>query len=142
MMEGDTYGIETWGSYGINDRWQIKAGYTYLKKNLRFKPGSADINGVKAAGNDPGYQWSLRSVMNLTHDVDLDFALRSVGSLPNPDVPAYAALDARIGWKISRDVDISLSGFNLLDKRHPEFGASATRSEIGRAVYAKLIWSF
>ncbi|MEO8342211.1 MAG: TonB-dependent receptor [Gallionella sp.] len=32
MMEGDTYGIETWGSYGIYDWWQIKAAYTYLKK--------------------------------------------------------------------------------------------------------------
>ncbi|MEO8342210.1 MAG: TonB-dependent receptor [Gallionella sp.] len=80
--------------------------------------------------------------MNLRHDLDLDFALRSVGSLPTPNVPAYVVLDVHLGWKISRAMNMSLSGFNLLDNRHPEFGSSASRSEIGRSVYVKLLWGF
>ena len=141
-MEGDTYGVETWGSHGINEWWMVKAGYTLLRKNLRLQPGSGDINGVKAAGNDPGYQWSVRSMMNLTHGVDVDFTLRAVGGLPNPDVPSYVALDGHLGWKISTTMDLSLSGFNLLNKRHAEFGASPNRSVLGRSVYVKLGWSF
>lgn len=142
MMEGDTYGVETWGSYGISDWWQIKAGYTYLRKDLRFKPGSGDTGGVQAAGNDPSHQFSVRSIMNLAHNVDLDFALRSVDSLPNPGVPGYVALDGRLAWKISKGAEVSLSAFNLLDKRHPEFGAGPARSEIGRTFYAKMLWNF
>jgi iron complex outermembrane receptor protein len=141
-MEGDTYGIETWGSYGINEWWQVKAGYTLLRKNLRFEPGSGDITGVKAAGNDPGYQWSVRSITNLSHGMDVDFTVRAVGSLPNPDVPSYVVLDGHWGWKISTTMDLSLSGFNLLNKRHAEFGASPNRSVLGRSVYVKLGWSF
>ncbi|MGP1678860.1 MAG: TonB-dependent receptor plug domain-containing protein [Burkholderiales bacterium] len=142
MMEGNTYGVETWGSYGISEWWQLKAGYTYLRKDLRFKPGSGDTSGVQAAGNDPSHQFSVRSMMNLGHNVDFDVALRSVDSLPNPAVPSYVALDGRLGWKISKGTEVSLSGFNLLDKRHPEFGAAPARSEIGRAFYVKMLWNF
>ncbi|MGB7541431.1 MAG: TonB-dependent receptor [Burkholderiales bacterium] len=142
MMEGNTYGVETWGSYDISDWWQLKAGYTYLRKDLRFKPGSGDTSGVQAAGNDPSHQFSVRSIMNLTHNVDLDFALRSVDSLPSPSVPGYVALDGRLGWKISKGTEVSLSGFNLLDERHPEFGAAPARSEIGRTFYVRILWNF
>ncbi len=142
MMAGNTYGIETWGSYGINDWWQLKAGYTYLKKNLHLKPGSGDLSGVRGAGNDPDHQFSVRSMMRLAQKVDLDFALRSVDNLPNPAVPGYVVLDGRLGWKISEDAELSLSAFNLLDKRHPEFGTLPMRSEIGRTLYVKILWNF
>lgn len=142
QMKGDTYGIETWGSHSINEWWQVKAGYTLLRKNLRLEPGSGDITGVKAAGNDPAYQWSVRSLMNLTHGMDVDFTVRAVGGLPNPEVPSYVVLDGHLGWEISTTMDLSLSGFNLLNKRHAEFGASPNRSVLGRSVYVKLGWSF
>lgn len=142
MMEGTTYGIETWGSYNIKEWWQLKAGYSYLNEDLRFKPGSGDVTGVKAAGNDPRHQFSLRSIMDLEHDLNLDIALRSVSSLPNPAVPGYVALDSNLGWKISKEMEFSISGLNLLGNRHPEFGAAGTRSEFGRAFYAKLLWDF
>ena len=141
-MEGSTYGIETWGSYQVNDWWRLSAGYNYLIKDLRFKPGSRDIIGTQAAGNDPRYQFMLRSSMNLRPNVEFDVALRRIGGLPNPDVPAYVGLDMRLGWTVAKGVEISLSGFNLLDRRHPEFGAALTRSEIERSVYLNTLWTF
>lgn len=141
MMEGNTYGVETWGSYGISDWWQLKAGYTYLRKDLRLKPGSGDATSLKSVDNDPSHQFSVRSMMNLTHNLDMDFALRSVDDLPGSGVPAYITLDGRLGWTISKGTEVSLSGFNLLDKRHPEFGALPTRSEIGRTFYVKMLWN-
>ena len=142
MMEGNTYGVETWGSYGISDWWQLKAGYTYLRENLRFKPGSGDTYGVQAAGNDPAHQFSVRSTMNFANRTEFDVGLRSVGALPNPNVPAYVAFDARLGWHIAKGVEVSLAGFNLLDNRHPEFGALPARSEIGRKIDARILWQF
>ncbi|MDO8413966.1 MAG: TonB-dependent receptor [Gallionellaceae bacterium] len=142
MMEGHTSGVETWGSYGINEWWQLKAGYTYLKKNMHLKPGSTDTTSLKSTDTDPSHQFSLRSMMSLTQDMDLDFSVRSVGGLPGSSVPAYVALDGRLGWKIAKNVEMSVSGFNLLDKRHPEFGTAPNRSEIGRAYYVRVLWDF
>ncbi len=48
---------------------------------------------------------------------------RYVGRLPNPRVPAYAELNANVGWNVSDDVRLSLSGFNLLHAKHQEFPA-------------------
>ncbi|CAA9890862.1 TonB-dependent receptor, plug [Candidatus Methylobacter favarea] len=142
MMEGDTYGLELWGSYAVSDWWQLKAGYTYLRKHLRLKPGSNDPFGAPLAGNDPQNQFSARSIMNLWHNVDLDLVLRTVDSLPAPAVPGYVTMDGRLGWKFLKNTELSLSGFNLLDNRHPEFGNAPGRSEIDRTFYVKVLWNF
>ena len=134
MMEGETYGIETWGSYTATDWWRLSAGATFMRQDLGFKAGSRDIGGIQAAGNDPKRQVMLRSSMNLTETVELDIGLRAIGSLPNPAVPSYIGLDARLGWNIAANADISLVGTNLLDDHHPEFGSAASRSQFERAV--------
>lgn len=145
-MEGNTYGVEMWGNYRVNDWWRLSAGYNYLKQDLRLKPGSSINNGTQSAGNDPNHQFSARSSMNLAHNVELDLMLRSIGALPNPSVPGYTALDMRLAWAPAKDVELSLSGFNLTDRRHPEFGAAvtatATRSELPRSFYLKILWNY
>lgn len=141
MMEGDGYGVEMWGSYRINDWWRLYAGYNYLKRSLHLKPGSRDSSTVRS-GTDPEHQFSLRSTMNLPHNLELDFALRSVGGLDNPNVPGYTVVDARLGWNISKNLEVSLSGFNLGNQRHAEFGRLPGRSEFGRTFYLKTLWTF
>lgn len=140
-LEGNTYGVEMWGSYRVTDWWRLNAGYNYIKKDLRLDPGSRDVTSL-GAGTDPAHQFSVRSTMNLAHSLELDVTLRSIAQLTNPNVPGYTALDARLGWAVSKDVDISLSGFNLLDPHHPEFGAAPGRSELGRSFYLKMLWKF
>lgn len=98
--------------------------------------------GVKAAGNDPEYQFSLRSQMTVSPTWNVDFALRGVDNLPDPYVPRYIALDAHVGWTVTKDLNVLFTALNLLDKRHAEFSPSATGSEIGRAFYVKMLWDF
>ncbi|HEY2922966.1 MAG TPA: TonB-dependent receptor [Candidatus Binatia bacterium] len=141
-MEGSTYGVEMWGSYRLLDWWRLSAGYNYLNKNLRLKRSSGDTTGVRGAGNDPEHQFSARSTMNLPYNLELDLAARWIDRLPNPNVPSYVALDARLGWHVSKNAELSLAGFNLTDRRHPEFGTAATRSELGRTFYLRLRWGF
>jgi iron complex outermembrane receptor protein len=141
-MEGSTYGVEMWGSYRVLDWWRVSAGYNYLNKNLRLKRGSGDTTGVRGAGNDPEHQFSARSAMNLPYNLELDLAARWIDRLPAPNVPSYVALDARLGWHVSKALELSLAGFNLTDRRHPEFGTVATRSELGRTFYLRLRWGF
>jgi iron complex outermembrane receptor protein len=141
-MEGNTYGVEMWGNYRVNDWWRLSAGYNYFKKELDIKSDSTDTTSVPGSETDPRYQFSLRSSMNLPHNVELDIALRSIGGLSSTNVPNYSALDARLGWWVTKSVEVSLAGFNLLDSRHPEFGTLSGRSEIERSVYGKVLWKF
>lgn len=135
-MEGDTYGVETWGDYRILSWWRLSAGLTILRRNLHLEPGAVTAALDQHQGNDPNYQWSLRSSMNLTDTVEWDIGIRRVDSLPNPAIPSYTSLDTRLGWQVTPSTELWIAGFNLLDDRHPETGLLTERGEIRRSVYA------
>jgi len=52
-MEGETYGVETWGGYKLSDQWRVTLGYSALRKMLRLKPGSADTTSLAAPAPIP-----------------------------------------------------------------------------------------
>ena len=131
QMEGEVYGVEAWGAYQVRNWWRLTAGANWLHENLRFKAGSSRLGGIQSAGNDPKYQVSLGSMMALPHDLSLDLHLRRVGALPSPASQAYTELNGRLGWAVTENVELSLSGFNLLDERHPEFGAGNATVQVG-----------
>jgi len=137
-----THGIEGWGFYQMGERWRLSMGFNRLSTRFRFAPGASGFGSPNAGVNDPKYQVLLRSSLNLPRDVEFDVGLRAVGSLPNPAVPAYVALDARLAWSPRPGLELSIVGFDLLDGRHPEFGSAATRSEIERSVSARISWAF
>ena len=137
LIEGEVYGVEAWGSYQPLSFWTLKAGALVLDKDLKFKPGSpANATGIDtvATHNDPAYQWSLQSGFELPHDIQLDLFLRRVDSLNVQPVPGYTELDVRAAWNATNNVEVWITGRNLLHESHPEFGAAATRSENERAV--------
>jgi iron complex outermembrane receptor protein len=137
-MEGSARGVEAWGSYRVTQDWRLTAGGTYLKQDLGFEPGSAGFGGTASAGNDPRHWWQLGSSYNLTPRHEMDIRVRRVASLPSPIVESYTAVDARLGWKITRAAELSLSFQNLLDPAHPEWGAGPARAEVERAWFLKL----
>jgi iron complex outermembrane recepter protein len=139
-VEGTTKGIEAWSAWQATKSWRLSAGGMYLDKDLKSKPGSLDPTGPGMQGNDPEYQWQLRSGLNVTQSLDFDVMVRNVGSLPDPVVPAYVAVDVWLGWRASRGVEFSLTLQNLFDDPHPEFGPAATRSVFGRSAFLKLLW--
>jgi iron complex outermembrane receptor protein len=55
-------------------------------------------------------------------------------------VPAYTALDVRWAWRVRPGLELSLSGRNMADPWHPEWGAAGTRAEIPRSVVLKAVW--
>jgi iron complex outermembrane receptor protein len=123
------------------DWWKMSLGYNYLKEKLGFDADSRDSN-IAAAGNSPAHQFSARSAINLPQNLEWDVGLRVISTLTSPDVRNYVALDTRLGWIFMKNTELSLSGFNLLDPNHPEFGAAPNRSELARAFYAKMVWSY
>jgi iron complex outermembrane receptor protein len=139
LMEGDATGIEMWGSYQLGQDWRMSAGYAALHERLRLKPGSNDAAGPGNAGKDPEHTLQLRSNYSFDDQRELEVALRKVAALENPAVPRYWALDARFGWRLQPNLELSVIGRNL-NGSHAEYGAIATRAELGREVGVKLVW--
>jgi iron complex outermembrane receptor protein len=142
-MHGQTYGAEAWGIYALTANWRLSAGVSWMRKELKLDAGSRDAFGVAYAGNDPVVQGSLRSSINITPNLDLDVTLRGVDKLPSPVIPAYAELDARLGWRVTKSLEFSITGTNLLHEQHREFASSGvTPVLVPRAVYARTRWRF
>ncbi|HEY6644827.1 TonB-dependent receptor plug domain-containing protein [Povalibacter sp.] len=140
-VRGETYGIEVSGTYQVIDAWRLRGGYTWFDKRLVVKSRSADTNNASGEGNDPQNQVVIQSLVDLTDSVQIDATMRYVDALPNPRVPSYVAMDLRLAWTLGGQVELSVVGQNLFDKRHVEFVPSspATR-EIERSVYGRIAW--
>ena len=93
----------------------------------------------------PEHQLSLRSMMNLPYNLQLDLWLRSVDELDAIDIPDYTTLDARLAWRALDTLELSIVGQNLFESRHPEFVDNQFNffnTEVERSAYVKLTWEF
>lgn len=139
LLKGHTYGIEAWGDYQVDSWWRLSAAVTYLDQKFKFKPGSSGILGVGQVANDPKYQASLKSSMDLGERLTLDAALRYVSALPDPRSPSYVELNGRLAWNLTDQLQLGLTGRNLLHARHVEY---TDGDQIPRSVFVDLQWRF
>jgi iron complex outermembrane receptor protein len=117
----------------------VSGGFSTLHEDLRFKPGATGLLGLQQDGQDPKFQGSLKSSIDLGRSVTLDGDLRYVGALPANTVPAYVEMNSRVGWNITDRLQISVSGRNLLHAQHVEYPGGLA---IQRTVSADLQWRF
>ena len=136
-LEGRTSGFETWANWRAAEWWRLNAGFTYLDQDLRLREGATDAQAASATGNDPGHWWNLRSAFDLGRSLELDVMVRHYDELADPRVPAYTAIDVRLGWRAARALELSLIGQNLGDRRHPEWGVAPGRPEFERALFLR-----
>lgn len=148
-MHGHTYGAELSATWNPVDWWRLQGVYTYLRSVMYLDNGSTDdVNRGNSADGSPRHQGSLRSGFDLGNEVEMDFWLRAVDrvkSIDSVSIPGYLTMDARLGWKPTKTLELSLVGQNLFKNRHPEYIPeiiNTTASEVPRAVYAKLKWVF
>ena len=140
-MNGRATGLEMWGTYQVLPQWRLSAGATTLSEQLRLKAGSIDTTAPDAAGEDPSHTWQIRSAFNFSPNAEFDLTIRHVGELSSPEkVPEYTAVDARIGWKVRKDIELALIGQNLLGTEHSEYFYRQYRSKIPQAVFFKVTW--
>ena len=138
LLEGHTYGVETWGDYQVADWWRLSGAINYLDEKFKFTTGASGLLGASQTANDPKYQASLKSSMDLG-SLTLDGALRYVSAMPEPRLPAYTELNGRVGWNIAPRVQMAVTGRNLLHARHREY---IDGNPIPRCVSLDLQWRF
>ena len=152
-LHGETYGAEVGSTWQVADRWRLYGAYTFLELQLHRASGLRPT-AEAAEGQSPANQLYLQSSWDLPGHTEFDLIGRYVGHLSgfNPSgapgvsntIDAYWSLDARLGWRPSKNWELAIVGQNLLDNHHPEFGTSPLiRSplvNIERSVYGKVTY--
>ena len=145
-MRGATYGAEVSADWKIASHWSLSPGYSFLEMHLHTYPGSTDVDSVSnTQGASPQHQAQLRSHVDLHRGVFWDTDLYFVSALPAQQIPSYARLDTQLRFRLSRMVELSLVGQNLLKDHHAESNDIYTivnASLVKRSIYAKLTWRF
>jgi iron complex outermembrane recepter protein len=143
-MTGHAYGAEVSTNWNPAPFWRLSGAYSWLHMDLELDPSSSDPLSITVEGDTPRHQFHVRSQTDLPKNFEFDLALYYVDELFNQDVPGYVRLDARVGWMLRKDVELSLVLQNLLDDRHPEFGNSTlvVSTQVQRSIYGKITLHF
>jgi len=144
-MEGQTWGVELASNWEPMPRWRLQSAYTLFQADLNNKAGYEESFSDDSDNSSPTHQFSLRSGFDLPRHVTLDLWLRYVDDIQEKSVDAYTELDARIAWKPIKGLELSLTGQNLLHRRHAEFIEGllwVQPTEVERSVHAQATLSF
>ncbi len=140
---GYTKGVEIVPEYRPFERWRLRGSYSFLHMNIGKAPGSGDIGtAASIVGSSPQTEVWIQSSLDISKSFQLDLTYRYVSILPAEGVPAYSTGDARVGWRLSRHLDLSLVGSNLFQPYHFESnGDPGPLIGIRRTAFLKLTWT-
>jgi iron complex outermembrane receptor protein len=139
--EGRLSGIEGWGDWRVTPDWRLVAGFMAMHENTEVLPGRVNLSDPPL-GFNPRRTASLRSLWNVSQALQLDFMLRYMGRIQNAPVPSYTELNARVGWRVTPELDLSLIAVNVLSRDHVEFGSPAQRAVFEPGYFLKATWAF
>ena len=131
---GEDWGTELAIDWRVLDYWRLAGAYSYIY--------ASHAAGLKP----PAHQASLRSQWDITNSIEFDlwgrYVDRSEDFMQIP-IAGYLTMDARVGWRPIHNLELSLTGRNLLhgmmQEFRPEFLATQP-SACGREIYGKVTW--
>ncbi len=150
---GYSYGFEVSAVWQALPWWQLKSGYSALQINMNNSDSLDASSHKNIEGASPENLVTLQSSMNLNDSWEFDTWLYYVDEIKTPSSSAginglsiddYVSLNARLSWQAVPDLELSITGNNLLDEKNiesvGEFFSSPT--EMKRSVYIQLHWQF
>jgi len=145
LAAGETFGGEVAMNWRVWDWWRLRGSYTLLESQMHAKPNSSDADAEDDEGKSPHHQVALQSSLDLPGHVHFDLLGRYVDQLKELGVDGYFALDLRLAWRPTHNLEFSIVGQNLFDDRHPEFVPTIIpiqRTETQRSIYGKISFGF
>jgi iron complex outermembrane receptor protein len=121
LAHARNYGAEAFANWNVTDRWRLSPGLTFLHMSVAPDPSSQDTTISQLNGYSPEHSLQVRSFVDLRRHLEWDQTVGYTGRLAFGNIPGYARLDTRIGWRIGEFWDLSIVGQNLLEPRHAEF---------------------
>jgi iron complex outermembrane receptor protein len=145
LVDADTYGVEAVLDWQVATNWRLQATYAYLSIDGDV-PVFPDVRAGAPGGADPSHTANLRSLLDLTKALKVDAALRFVDDLEGFGINSYVALDARLAWRVNDQLELAVTGRNLTDGEHFEFGTdpsfSTVPTSVERSVFATVSAKF
>lgn len=142
-IEGEAYGVELSADWRVGATWRLQGGYTFTRKDTRAVITGTVVSATPE-GVDPEHQIFLRSSLDLPRNLSFDMGLRYVDDLPAFALSSYFTVDARLGWRPSKQWELALVGKNLVEDAHPEYGPQVffDATEVERSVLGTVTLSF
>lgn len=141
LATGHSKGVEMWAEWRVTPALRVAPGLVVQQVRTQLMPGSKDSTGTTGlATSDPSRFAKLRVSYDIAPGHSLGLLVRHHGKLPRPVVPAYTAADLSYIWRMSPALDLALTGQNLFDARHAEYGAAPNRTAYQRALGFKVVW--
>ncbi len=145
LVEANTHGVETVLDWQVKPQWRLQATYSYLGVDGDV-PVAPDISASAPGGSDPTHSATLRSLLELNKRVRFDTTARFVDDLDGAGIDSYVAFDARLAWRATETLEISVTGRNLTNNDHFEFGVdqsfATVPTAIERSVFATISAKF
>lgn len=139
-MDAKSCGIEAVATWQAAPWWKLQSTYTHLHFNLHFSGVDPYAQGIKEL--NPRNQCTLRSLVDITRQIELDTNIYFTDRISGHDLRSYANLMVRLGWKPVKGLELSLVGANLLRDRHTELLTAGKKNELRRSVLGKITWTF
>jgi iron complex outermembrane recepter protein len=139
---GKTSGYEVTPDWRPAPWWRVTASYSYLQMELSARKSSRDTTTASATnGASPRHQVATQSFVNLPRNFELSLTGRYISSLPAQLVGSYGTADAELDWHPTKHVSFSVTGQNLVQPQHPEFGGDpGPLVGIKRSAYGTITW--
>jgi len=132
------YGLEAVLDWKTSSRLTAQFVYSYVE---------AHFNDA-ALGQDqytPEQQFSLKSYISISENVELDATLRYVDRISGIGVDDYFTGDIRLAWTPKEDLSLELIGRDLFGPSHEEYVETIVpyiSTEVERGIFAKVTWKF
>ena len=142
-----TGGFELNAQYLPQSDWKLQLNFSFYTDSFGLDSDSHSgfpLHGAGTMGSTPRYTVGLRSSHDLKNGLEFDLNAQYVDAQPSVFIPAYTRLDARLGWKASRNLEFNLVGQNLLQSTHVEGFKLLTEvaSKLQRSLLATATWRF
>lgn len=151
-LAGTTRGLELALDWRATRAWRVQAAYSRLSARIGTDAPDPIQQGNAAAlsSSAPRHQLMLRSSLSLGKGHELDARLRRASSAQegNPaavPIAAYTALDLGYALSPMPGLRLSISGENLLERRHAELAPELLPSQtltVPRSVHVRALWRF
>lgn len=143
QLRGHAYGVELASTWQVAPSWRLSGSLSTLRMKSSPYPGGTGFSAFGSSGASPAWMAQLHAQHQLAHNLEFDAHLYRNAALAEMNIPAYTRLDLRLGWRARPGLELSLTGQNLLQRRHPEFvSADSTASDIPRSWLLQSTWKF
>ena len=141
-VDGESHGFEVAPDWRPWSWWRLYGAYSFRRIDLRSRPDNDDPNAVlRYEGSSPRHLVQVQSRLDLRRSIEFDAAYRYVSKLTFAGVPGYHSADARLAWRPSAAIELSVAGQNLLAPHHLEFAQTPGPSVgVARSIVVRATW--